>query len=69
MLMKQYITMLLSLLCLATSCKDTKPVPVIVQDTTDSIWMLDFNKTGVNPIMTADSSYVFNDPVSNTAVI
>jgi predicted GH43/DUF377 family glycosyl hydrolase len=40
-----------------------------VQDTTDSIWMLDFNKTGVNPIMTADSSYVFNDPVSNTAVI
>jgi predicted GH43/DUF377 family glycosyl hydrolase len=68
MLMKQYITILLSLLCLVTSCKDTKPVPVIVQDTTDSIWMLDFNKTGVNPIMTADSSYVFNDPVSNTGV-
>jgi predicted GH43/DUF377 family glycosyl hydrolase len=66
--MKQYITILLSLLCLVTSCKDTKPVPVIVQDTTDSIWMLDFNKTGVNPIMTADSSYVFNDPVSNTGV-
>jgi predicted GH43/DUF377 family glycosyl hydrolase len=68
MLMKQYITILLSLLCLVTSCKDTKPVPVIARDTVDSIWMLDFNKTAVNPIMTADSSYVFNDPVSNTGV-
>ncbi|MFT6935495.1 MAG: putative GH43/DUF377 family glycosyl hydrolase [Maribacter sp.] len=68
MLMKQYITILLSLLCLVTSCKDTKPVPVIARDTADSIWMLDFNKTAVNPIMTADSSYVFNDPVSNTGV-
>jgi predicted GH43/DUF377 family glycosyl hydrolase len=66
--MKQYITILLSLLCLVTSCKDTKPVPVIARDTADSIWMLDFNKTAVNPIMTADSSYVFNDPVSNTGV-
>jgi predicted GH43/DUF377 family glycosyl hydrolase len=68
MLMKQYKTILLSLLCLVTSCKDTKPVPVIARDTVDSIWMLDFNKTAVNPIMTADSSYVFNDPVSNTGV-
>jgi predicted GH43/DUF377 family glycosyl hydrolase len=68
MLMKQYITILLSLLCLVTSCKDTKPIPIILEDTTDGVWMLDFNKTAINPIMTADSSYVFNDPVSNTAV-
>ncbi len=66
--MKQYKPFLLPLLCLVISCKDTKPVPVIAQDTKADIWMLDFNKTAVNPIMTADSSYVFNDPVSNTAV-
>ena len=30
--------------------------------------MLDFKKTTVNPIMTADSTYVFDDPVSNKAV-
>ncbi len=66
--MKQYKPFLLPLLCLVISCKDAKPVPVIAQDTTADIWMLDFNKTAVNPIMTADSSYVFNDPVSNTAV-
>jgi predicted GH43/DUF377 family glycosyl hydrolase len=66
--MKQYIPFLLPLLYLVISCKDTKPVPVIAQDTTADIWMLDFNKTAVNPIMIADSSYVFNDPVSDTAV-
>ncbi len=66
--MKPYKPFLLPLLCLVISCKDAKPVPVIAQDTTADIWMLDFNKTAVNPIMTADSSYVFNDPVSNTAV-
>lgn len=66
--MKQFITILLPFLYLVTSCKDTKPIPIISQDTTDGVWMLDFNKTAVNPIMTADSSYVFNDPVSNTVV-
>lgn len=66
--MKQFITILLPFLYLVTSCKDTKPIPIISQDTADGVWMLDFNKTAVNPIMTADSSYVFNDPVSNTVV-
>jgi|GEM_PF-6793277 len=30
--------------------------------------MLDFNKTAINAIMTADFSYIFNDAGSNTAV-
>ncbi len=40
-------------------------VKVKVQSTP---WMLGFEKTDLNPIMTADSSYVFKDPITNTQV-
>ncbi len=56
------------LLFIATSCKEAKEVPETSQTVPNEKWMLDFKKTKVNPIMTADSSYVFNDPVSKKAV-
>ncbi|MGB5317725.1 glycoside hydrolase family 130 protein, partial [Eudoraea sp.] len=31
-------------------------------------WMQGFNKTDLNPILTADSSYVFQDPILNKSV-
>ena len=31
-------------------------------------WLLGFKKTAINPIMTADSSFVFNDPITDTLV-
>lgn len=31
-------------------------------------WLLGFEKTTINPIMTADSSFVFHDPITDTLV-
>ena len=31
-------------------------------------WLLGFEKTAINPIMTADSSFVFHDPITDTLV-
>ena len=61
------ITTLLTFLILS-SCKEPKEATEPSQVGTTEKWMLDFKKTNINPIMTADSTYVFNDPVSNTAV-
>lgn len=66
--MKYFTAIILVFLYILTSCKDAKEAAAIDIGTTDTKWMLDFNKTDVNPIMTADSTYLFNDPVSNRAV-
>ncbi len=57
------------------SCKDEKSASRTGQsqnngqtDVTDEKWMLGFEKTELNPIMTADSSYVFNDPITKKEV-
>ena len=31
-------------------------------------WLLGFEKTDINPIMRADSSFVFHDPITETLV-
>ena len=66
--MKNILAVTLPILLILSSCKEAKEVPDTSQTDTHEKWMLDFKKTTVNPIMTADSSYVFNDPVSNKAV-
>jgi predicted GH43/DUF377 family glycosyl hydrolase len=66
--MKNILAVALPLLLILSSCKEAKEVPVTSQTSTNEKWMLDFKKTKVNPIMTADSMYVFHDPVSNKAV-
>ncbi len=50
------------------SCKEKK---VTTDQTSDPIslnWMLGFKKTTLNPIMVADASYTFLDPISNKEV-
>ena len=49
------------------SCKEEKSK---VQEKVDANenWMLGFEKTEINPIMVADSSFVFNDPIKNEQV-
>lgn len=66
--MKNILAVALPLLLILSSCKEAKEAPDTSPTGTHEKWMLGFKKTDINPIMTADSSYVFNDPVSNKAV-
>lgn len=66
--MKKITITAISIVFCLSSCKEPKEAPEPSQARTTEKWMLDFKKTKVNPIMTADSAYVFNDPVSNTAI-
>ncbi len=66
--MKKITITAISIVFCLSSCKEPKETPEPSQARTTEKWMLDFKKTKVNPIMTADSAYVFNDPVSNTAI-
>lgn len=50
------------------SCKEKEPKKSISPKVPDSQWMLGFEKTEVNPIMEADSSYIFKDPVTKKDV-
>ncbi|WP_047244895.1 glycoside hydrolase family 130 protein [Maribacter thermophilus] len=61
---------LLSLCLLVSffSCKDTTTQKKAVKNRGADMWLLGFEKTKKNPIMTADSSYVFMDPVTNQEV-
>lgn len=58
-------------ICLAVlslSCKDEKSHKSEATEVVNEKWMLGFEKTDINPIMTADSSYVFVDPITNKEV-
>lgn len=55
-------------LCFCLSCKDTNTIAQHSQAATAEKWLLNFEKTEMNPILVADSTYVFQDPVSNKAV-
>lgn len=62
---------LLILICLvgfSFSCKDEKTKSGNDVKTPSEKWMLGFEKTTINPIMTADSSFVFIDPITKMNV-
>ena len=50
------------------SCKQEKSTTASKNDAPKDKWMLGFNKTEINPIMVADSSYTFLDPITNESV-
>lgn len=50
------------------ACKNEKVSKINKVESKEDQWMLGFEKTEINPIMTADSSYVFADPITNTKV-
>ena len=52
----------------STSCKEAGNKQKESVKEEQSTWMLGFEKTDKNPIMTADSSYVFLDPISKQSV-
>lgn len=55
-------------LLLLISCGSSKPMAKYNSSATSSPWLLGFEKTEINPIMRADASYTFLDPVSNKKV-
>ncbi len=64
--MKTNLFLVLALTVLVYACKTEKEKPT--EPTTQDIWLLGFEKTAINPIMTADSSFVFHDPITDTSV-
>ena len=50
------------------SCKEEKAVAEQNNEPSVQNWMLGFKKTTINPIMVADSSYTFQDPISREEV-
>jgi len=50
------------------SCKGEKSKEEKKTNSTEAPWMLGFEKTDVNPIMTSDSTYVFTDPITSNEV-
>ena len=50
------------------SCKQEKSTTASKYDTPKEKWMLGFHKTEINPIMVADSSYSFIDPITKESV-
>ncbi|MGB5497887.1 MAG: glycoside hydrolase family 130 protein [Maribacter sp.] len=50
------------------SCKQEKSTTTSKNDAPKEKWMLGFHKTEINPIMVADSSYTFLDPITNESV-
>lgn len=63
---KIYIPLIIAI-CLL-SCKNDKSKTTQKAETATKPWMLGFEKTAINPIMTADSSFVFTDPINDTVV-
>lgn len=66
--MKIKISILLGLTLLFISCKEKKSEYATKEETSIEKWMLGFEKTDINPIMTADSSYIFKDPITEKEV-
>ncbi|TLP77235.1 glycoside hydrolase family 130 protein [Maribacter sp. ACAM166] len=67
--MNKHITLVFTLVILFTSCGLEKEKAVNTSDSKDSPWLLGFEKTEINPIMQADSTYTFLDPVSKKEVL
>ncbi|MGI9552638.1 MAG: glycoside hydrolase family 130 protein [Aurantibacter sp.] len=62
------LLILICLVGLSFSCKDGKTKSGNDIETPTEKWMLGFKKTEINPIMTADSSYTFVDPIAKKEV-
>ena len=63
----RFASFLISILFLV-SCGQSKSILKSDEPKSDSPWLLGFKKTDINPIMQADASYTFLDPVSNKEV-
>jgi len=66
--MNYRITILLTLAIVLTSCKNEKNDATEKKKSTESPWLLGFEKTSLNPIMQADSTYTFIDPITEKEV-
>ena len=55
-------------LIVLVSCKQEKPTTASQTEHSEGSWMLGFKKTEINPIMVADSSYTFLDPITKKEV-
>lgn len=62
------LLILICLVGLSFSCKDENTRSGNAIKTPSEKWMLGFEKTEINPIMTADSSFVFIDPITKMGV-
>lgn len=63
----RFLSSLLSLF-LIFSCGEKKRQKTLNEKEAESPWLLGFEKTAINPIMKADSSFIFTDPVSKKEV-
>lgn len=66
--MKLKITIALLIVGCFFSCKNRNGTPIETIKVPQEKWMLGFEKAEMNPILWADSSYVFNDPITQKAV-
>ena len=66
--MKLKIILLAICISCLGACKNEKTNKVNDVESVKDPWMLGFEKTEINPIMTSDSSYVFTDPITNKEV-
>lgn len=66
--MRSRYFLLIVLISTLWACKNKKPKALDILHQTDNHWMLGFEKTKTNPIMRADSTFTFNDPVSKQEV-
>ncbi len=66
--MKTKLVVLALIFSCLWSCKNEKSKEEAKAKTIEEPWMLGFEKTDINPIMTSDSSYVFTDPITNKEV-
>lgn len=67
-LMKHKILFLLILCSALWSCKNNKTKVPDEKVASETPWMLDFQKTEKNPILQADATFSFNDPITKKEV-
>jgi len=66
--MNYRITILLTLAIVISSCKNEKDNSTEKKNSSESPWLLGFEKTAINPIMQADSTFTFLDPITEKEV-
>jgi len=66
--MKYLLFSCLTLLVIITACQGEKRLQSDLPKDTFTPWLLDFEKTDTNPIMQADSTFLFTDPLSQKEV-
>lgn len=66
--MNNNLFLLFTLALFCVSCKNEKESITKTNEAIESPWLLGFEKTAINPIMKADSSYTFLDPISKKEV-